>query len=380
VGFGLYCEGTDGAFGIGEPTAMHYTEDGSGVVSEKSEVVIRMENEVSVGGFQFDVVDSADVFKVTKVTSSLPAAWSLGYNELVSGDARIVVYNMMGDSIVAGTVTTITLEVEVDSTAEHGVYPITLPNIKAVDPYANTLWAQGIGGIFEVFSPVPTAFSLLSPVDGTVWTYNYDFLDPALTEKFMWEKLIDYAGEVVTYGIIFGVESLGEITTPIASDNSGLDTALTISVKDVLDIFKDLGVTFPANNVQGYWYVIATDGTFEVASIDTFSLIANVTVSIDMTESTIPDEYELMQNYPNPFNPTTSIAYGLPEDSNVRIDVYNLLGQTVVTLVNTRKDAGYHSVQWDGRDVNGDLVRSGVYIYKITANSFAQTKKMILLK
>ena len=94
----------------------------------------------------------------------------------------------------------------------------------------------------------------------------------------------------------------------------------------------------------------------------------------------IPNEYVLDQNYPNPFNPTTNITYGLPKDANVVIDVYNLMGQKVVTLVSERQKAGYYTVNWNGRDASGNLVTSGVYIYKITTGDYAKSKKMLLVK
>ncbi len=97
-------------------------------------------------------------------------------------------------------------------------------------------------------------------------------------------------------------------------------------------------------------------------------------------EPSIPDEFILSQNYPNPFNPTTNITFGLPKESNVTIDVYNLMGQKVATLVNERINAGYHTVNWNGRDASGNRVTSGVYIYKITAGDFAKSKKMLLVK
>ncbi len=95
---------------------------------------------------------------------------------------------------------------------------------------------------------------------------------------------------------------------------------------------------------------------------------------------TKPEKYELAQNYPNPFNSSTYIRYQLPEQNHVTIRIYNLLGQEVITLANEIKEAGYHSLIWDGVDKNGNLVGSGVYYYRIESALFVQTKKMVLLK
>ncbi|MDO9576702.1 MAG: FlgD immunoglobulin-like domain containing protein [Candidatus Cloacimonadales bacterium] len=88
----------------------------------------------------------------------------------------------------------------------------------------------------------------------------------------------------------------------------------------------------------------------------------------------------LFCNYPNPFNPTTTIKFGLCEDLNVVIDVYNIKGEKVRTLVNGELEAGYHSILWNGKDDSGKNTASGVYFYKMKAGKFVSTKKMILMK
>lgn len=100
------------------------------------------------------------------------------------------------------------------------------------------------------------------------------------------------------------------------------------------------------------------------------------TVGIDDRDvGMIANKYSLFQNYPNPFNPTTTIRYSLPNSRLVSIDVYNLVGQRVETLVNEKKSAGSHKVVWDGKDSP-----SGIYFYRIQAGDFSQTKKMALMK
>ncbi len=88
-----------------------------------------------------------------------------------------------------------------------------------------------------------------------------------------------------------------------------------------------------------------------------------------------PGKYNLEQNYPNPFNPTTTISYSLPKSSNVKLTIYNLLGQEVTTLANSFNEAGKHSIQF-----NAANLASGVYIYSIKADNFSAAKKLMLLK
>ena len=83
----------------------------------------------------------------------------------------------------------------------------------------------------------------------------------------------------------------------------------------------------------------------------------------------------LSQNYPNPFNPSTTIRYGLPSRSHVTLSIFNTLGQQVATLVEGEMEAGYHEVQFDASGL-----ASGVYLYRLQAGDFVQTKRLLLLK
>lgn len=94
----------------------------------------------------------------------------------------------------------------------------------------------------------------------------------------------------------------------------------------------------------------------------------------------IPDDYALEQNVPNPFNPTTHIQFDLPRQSHVRLDVINVLGRHVKTLVEKSLPAGVYTVTFDGKDDNEQSLASGVYFYRLEAEGFLQSKKMILLK
>lgn len=83
---------------------------------------------------------------------------------------------------------------------------------------------------------------------------------------------------------------------------------------------------------------------------------------------------------PNPFNPSTTIRYEIPKTGQVQLTVFNMLGQVVRALVNEEKRAGTYSVEWDGRNDAGNVVGSGVYLYRLQAGSSARTMKMILMK
>lgn len=93
-----------------------------------------------------------------------------------------------------------------------------------------------------------------------------------------------------------------------------------------------------------------------------------------------PTSYSLEQNYPNPFNPTTQIVFSIPQTERVTIDIYNILGEKVSTLVNGTLNAGTHVVTFDARNSSGSLLPTGVYFYRLSTPNFTATKKMLLLK
>ncbi|UCE74385.1 MAG: T9SS type A sorting domain-containing protein, partial [Methanomassiliicoccales archaeon] len=94
----------------------------------------------------------------------------------------------------------------------------------------------------------------------------------------------------------------------------------------------------------------------------------------------LPKQFALEQNYPNPFNPETTISYNLPKQTHVTLNIYNIVGEKVITLCDTKKNAGYHSVRWNGRDSLGRYVSGGIYLCKMEAGTYSKTIRMLLLK
>jgi hypothetical protein len=95
---------------------------------------------------------------------------------------------------------------------------------------------------------------------------------------------------------------------------------------------------------------------------------------------TTPNEYKLEQNYPNPFNPSTQIRFSLPKETRVRLDVYDVTGQLVKSLLNEGVTAGNKELTWDGTNNKGAKVSTGMYIYRLQADTFVSSKKMLLIK
>ena len=108
--------------------------------------------------------------------------------------------------------------------------------------------------------------------------------------------------------------------------------------------------------------------------------IGGVDVLKTIDQAMTLQSYKLSQNYPNPFNPTTTIQYELPQRSDVKIMIYDLLGRKVTTLINQTQDAGFRSVTWNATNDHGKPVSAGVYLYQIQAGDYVQTRKMVLFK
>jgi hypothetical protein len=108
--------------------------------------------------------------------------------------------------------------------------------------------------------------------------------------------------------------------------------------------------------------------------------VSNPITSIDNNSINKPSSIVLMQNYPNPFNPTTTISYRLLTTSDVDLSIFNNLGQKVKTLVKTKQSAGIYQFKWNGTSDESLEVSCGIYLYRLRANSFIKTRKMILLK
>lgn len=124
----------------------------------------------------------------------------------------------------------------------------------------------------------------------------------------------------------------------------------------------------------------ATENILENVVNGTYTIEGNATAVRDRISDQIPTTFALYQNYPNPFNPETKIQYDLPKSSQVKIEIFNMLGQKIRTLVDEGKAAGSYVVVWDGRKDNGEAVASGVYIYRLRTDGFVKSRKLLLLR
>jgi len=138
----------------------------------------------------------------------------------------------------------------------------------------------------------------------------------------------------------------------------------------------------PGNTYR--FFILAADNA---GNIEPLKVAAEATVMIDPNatavagnRSALPKAFALYQNYPNPFNPTTIIKYDLPVPSEVKLEIFDILGRRVRVLVDTKQQAGFHNALWDGKTAAGRSVATGVYFYRIEAKEFVKTRKMLLVR
>ena len=112
-----------------------------------------------------------------------------------------------------------------------------------------------------------------------------------------------------------------------------------------------------------------------IIQLDLVQGVGSQVVSNGNISGLVPGQFSLAQNYPNPFNPSTTIYYSLPKSSNVKLTVYDVLGNEVSTLVNENKLAGTHKI-----DFNSGYLASGIYFYKLVAGDYVEVRKMTLIK
>ena len=166
--------------------------------------------------------------------------------------------------------------------------------------------------------------------------------------------------------------SLGDKLEIISNDAGNYHAKLHMVFYDDNDYGSGAGQTENGGEVNG--------GKIRYAALDLEFQEECLPIETDATDEEILTVANLSQNFPNPFNPTTTIKYQVKEASDIAIEVYNVRGQKIKTLVNDNLPAGEYEVKWNGNDDNGSSVASGIYFYKLRSGNDSQTKKMVLMK
>jgi len=221
---------------------------------------------------------------------------------------------------------------------------------------------------------MPGPFTLYQPAADSILTLKTDHIVDTI--KFTWSP----SQNVDATPLIYNVWWQSTVDNSYLWVGSFTDTVghLILDSSWVNDMI-DAGIT----EITGVWNVRAIVSPYYIDAKDNgriFTLRIPETLFADNTHDQLPKSFILNQNYPNPFNPITMISYQLPDDSDVKITIYNIMGREVATLINERQKAGYRSIRWNGTDHSGRKVSGGIYIYHIHAGNFNKAMKMVLLK
>jgi len=218
---------------------------------------------------------------------------------------------------------------------------------------------DGDGEIDTTIAPTianspPAGFDLLYPV-------NHDSVS-TLTPTLTWASSFDLNGDQIHYRVYIDTDSF--FLNPDSSEEL-LDTSWT--------------VTAPLSDSATYRWKVAAFDSFGLRTwcIEPYwDFVIPYGVGVKQSSPTQrPHSFALLPNYPNPFNPITEIKYALPWDCWVRLEVYNVLGQRVASLVDGQQKAGYKTAKWDAGSLS-----SGIYFCRLQAGEFVQTRKMVLIR
>jgi hypothetical protein len=233
--------------------------------------------------------------------------------------------------------------------------------------------AQFYGGFFDddILSSPIGAFSLLSPADETSLT-----LEGKDTTKveITWSQAKSDSAVTYTWHADLPDGDFSEPLLSIPSNNDGSDTTLTLTYEGLDDALAGLDVAADAS-INLIWTVTAETNTIVRFADESFALELTRGTIVSNESELIPVKFALEQNYPNPFNPSTKIEFALPETGKAQIEVFNMLGQQVATLVNSQFSAGKHTITFNARGLT-----SGIYFYRLTTGSSTITKRMTLIK
>jgi hypothetical protein len=267
--------------------------------------------------------------------------------------------------------------------------------IVKIDKYGDTTWVKGYGG-------VGAGWAIVQLADGGYMAFGDRGFNPPEHEDF-WLLRLDSAGDSLwtrryrnaESDLGYGLDQTsdgGFIMTGEMFRNAGVDPTDFYVIRtnangDTLWT-KTIGGdqyerSYCVKQTSDGGYIIAGRTNSYGAGDDDFYIVKlapDNPVDVPDGPKTMPSSFTLSANFPNPFNPVTGINYSVPYRAHVLVEVFDLLGREVRTLVNETKSAGSYRIEWNGCDNDGQVVSTGVYLYRLKADDFVQTRKMMLLK
>lgn len=247
-----------------------------------------------------------------------------------------------------------------------GLYTVKLriSNSFGADSLIKTSYIRVRGAGMSAFSVLtPPAFTRLGVNPGDTSKANFNWTKSSTNNSVNYKIKLRKIGGTADY--LF------------TSNSNGLDTTAGVRRSLLDSIAVQMGLT--GDSVRCTWRAWAYNGIDSLQSVNSFVItLVRSPIGIQVISSEIPQKFVLYNNYPNPFNPVTRINFDIPNfsgDKKVQVAVYDVQGSLVEMIVNKEITAGKYSVEWDAVNYS-----SGIYFYRVTAGSFSDSKKMILVK
>ncbi|MBI9030811.1 T9SS type A sorting domain-containing protein [bacterium] len=230
----------------------------------------------------------------------------------------------------------------------------------------NILWSQNNNDINNELRAQKISYSgdRMWNEQGVLVTIAPDYFNVSFLENINDDHIVAGWREMENYSFVHRVKILNNAGNSVYDENSS-------NITGINNGYSTIKITKLPDNKSLFTWI---NGGGLYAQLLDFTTVDNESNNI------APMIMSLMQNYPNPFNPETNISFQVPNYGQVRVDIYNIKGQKVKSLVNDRFNAGRHSVVWNGKDDNNKQVASGIYLYKMRSGKYSSTKKMILMK
>ena len=396
---------------FGEITTNDIYGIGSGYAFDIGNLVIFIENTETITELQFDFFSNSDILSIESLElAGRATADSISYIDqtiyfynpvIPPGDGAILSLEVFANTgtgqeieLIFDDITAINTEDNEMCLLSHPSY-FTAINLSQTVSIDTGYSIPGGSGTFKINldnsvpirstrivvkdSPdylTPSAEPFTDNNSNSVWDNNEPFTDwnndstwtpmVELTERTSgWflnvyendDELIIIAGNSIET-IDSGSGPIFIVNNMINSNTANSEVEIDFTIVELTDMYGNPYLDY--ESIPGVFYILETMSHSET--------------------NILPGEFQLAQNYPNPFNPVTTLHYDLPENSHVKITIFDMLGGEVKTLINKTQDAGSRSVIWNATNDYGKSVSAGIYLYQIKAGEHLQTKKMILLK
>ncbi|MBN2601114.1 MAG: T9SS type A sorting domain-containing protein [Candidatus Marinimicrobia bacterium] len=345
--------------------------DTIGLYDASTQLAVLVSTVSPVAGFQFDLVDSADIFRGVECRNPFGNGWDVYCEELTSGVTRILVSSASGSLIPDSSQFKLPVFIAANTGIRSGQYPVTIENIVVSDEHAGRLSGVGNSTQIQVDSLLPASFDLLLPE-------NY-----YITSAYEWETQHVWQRSFyppIDSAIIYDLKlQVNGSDSPIVNYYTGLDTSVVLNFLDLYTLLDSLGFyPFTVEDIQ--WWVMARTDQRTRRSESVYNLNISNFVAVKNEVAVVPVKHELLQNYPNPFNSRTVLSFDISRETDVTLTVYNVLGQEIRTLSDRPYTPGHYRISWNGKNNYGEELESGIYFVLFLAGDYRQTRKLVFLK